>query len=145
MVNQQVQYKDTMIVVPVAIKLQAPTIQSSQLILEYLLPKKLEVEVIQLVPQERIQERIAEQVVDIPLPQIMEEMMDVVLFIPRTRQNRTVEQIVHVSILLIEEETSEWASCGMHCTWHRFCVLRPPVPMCPPAQSLPIVADFSFF
>ena len=33
------------------------------------------VEVIQLVPQERIQERIAEQVVDIPLPQIMEEML----------------------------------------------------------------------
>ena len=38
------------------------------------------VEVIQLVPQERIQERIAEQDVDIPLPQIMEEMMEVVLF-----------------------------------------------------------------
>ena len=33
------------------------------------------VEVIQLVPQERIQERIAEQVVDIPLPQIMEEIL----------------------------------------------------------------------
>ena len=33
------------------------------------------VEVTQLVPQERIQERIAEQVVDIPLPQIMEEML----------------------------------------------------------------------
>ena len=32
-------------------------------------------EVIQLVFQERIQERIAEQVVDIPLPQIMEEML----------------------------------------------------------------------
>ena len=38
------------------------------------------VEVIQLVPQERIQERIAEQVVDVPLPQIMEEMMEVELF-----------------------------------------------------------------
>ena len=33
------------------------------------------VEVIRLVPQERIQERIAEQFVDIPLPQIMEEML----------------------------------------------------------------------
>ena len=33
------------------------------------------VEVIQLVPHERIQERIAEQVVDILLPQIMEEML----------------------------------------------------------------------
>ena len=64
------------------------------------------VEVIQLVPQERIQERIAEQVVDIPLPQIMEEMTEVVLFMPRTRQNRTVEQIVDVSIPQIQEETS---------------------------------------
>ena len=77
---------------------------------------------------ERIQERIAEQVVDILLPQIMEEMTEVVLFIPRTRQNRTVEWIVHVSILQIQEETSELASCGMHSTWHRFCALRPPVP-----------------
>ena len=32
-------------------------------------------EVILLVSQERIQERIAEQVVEIPLPQIMEEML----------------------------------------------------------------------
>ena len=35
------------------------------------------VEVIQPVPQERIQERITEQVVDIPLPHIMEEMTKV--------------------------------------------------------------------
>ena len=31
---------------------------------------------------------------DFLLPQIMEDMMEVVLFIPCTRQNRTVEQIV---------------------------------------------------
>ena len=75
-------------VVPVVMQRQVPTIQTVQ----------KAVEVIQLVPHERIQERIAEQVVDIPLPQIMEEMMEVVLFIPRTRQNRTVEKIVDVSI-----------------------------------------------
>ena len=69
-----------------------------------------------------------------PLPQIMEEMMEVVLFVPRTRQSRTVEQIVDVSILQIQEETSELASFGVHSTWHRFCELRPPVPMCRPAQ-----------
>ena len=86
------------------------------------------VEVMQLVPHERIQDRIAVQVVDIPLPQIMEEMVEVVLFIQRTRQNRTVEQIVDVSTLQTQEETSGLASCGMHATWHRFCVLRPPVP-----------------
>ena len=82
--------------VPVVMQRLVPTIQTVQ----------KTVEVIQLVPQERIQERIAEQVVDIPLPQIMEEMMEVVLFIPRTRQNRTVEQIVDVSIPQIQEETS---------------------------------------
>ena len=27
------------------------------------------------------------------------------------------------------------ATCGMHTNWHRFYVLRTPVPMCPPAQS----------
>ena len=47
-----------------------------------------------------------------------------------TRQNRTVEQIVDVSILQIQEETSEFASFGMHSTWHRFCVLTTPVPKC---------------
>ena len=45
------------------------------------------VEVIQPVPQERIQERITEQVVDIPLPHIMEEMMEVER---STWQNRCV-------------------------------------------------------
>ena len=45
------------------------------------------VEVIQPVPQERIQERITEQVVDIPLPHIMEEMIKVVR---STLQNRCV-------------------------------------------------------
>ena len=35
------------------------------------------VEMIQLVSQERIQERITEQGVDVPLPHIMEEMMEV--------------------------------------------------------------------
>ena len=45
------------------------------------------VEVLQPVPQERIQERITEQVVDIPLPRIMEEMMEVER---STWQNRCV-------------------------------------------------------
>ena len=57
-------------------------------------------EVIQLVPHERIQERIA------------------------------VEQIVDVSLLQFQDKTSELASFGMHSTWHRFCVLMPPVPKC---------------
>ena len=44
-------------------------------------------EVIQRVSQERIQERITEQVVDIPLPHIMEEMIKVER---STLQNRCV-------------------------------------------------------
>ena len=45
-----------------------------------------------------IQERIVEQIMDIPLPQIMEKMMEVVRIIPQEHvQNRTVEQIVDVS------------------------------------------------
>ena len=38
-------------------------------------------------------------------------------------------------------------SCGMLSTWHRFCVLRPPVPKCPPAQSLlsPLTGRSQFF
>ena len=54
-----------------------------------------------------IQDRLAEQFVDIPLPHIMEEMMKVVLIIPRKRQNRTVEQIVDVSIPQVEEKIVE--------------------------------------
>ena len=45
------------------------------------------VEMIQLVSQERIQERITEQGVDVPLPHIMEEMMEVER---NTWQNRYV-------------------------------------------------------
>ena len=35
-------------------------------------------EVVRLIPQERISERIAEQIVDIPVPQIVEEIVEVV-------------------------------------------------------------------
>ena len=45
------------------------------------------VEVIQPVSQERIQERITEQLVDVPLPNIMEEMIKVER---STLQNRCV-------------------------------------------------------
>ena len=38
-------------------------------------------------------------------------------------------------------------SCGMLSTWHRFCVLKPPVPKCPPALSLlsPLTGRSQFF
>ena len=41
------------------------------------------------------------------LSEFMEEMMDVVLILPRTRQNRTVEQIVDVSFPQVKEKIVE--------------------------------------
>ena len=82
------------------------------------------VEVIQLVPQERIQERIAEQVVDIPLPQIMEEMLFSSTYAAES-YGRTDRGRLHSPD---SGGTSELASFGIHSTWHRFFVLRPPVP-----------------
>ena len=50
------------------------------------------VEVVKVIPQERISERIVEQIVDVPVPQIMEEIVEVVQIIPQERvQNRKVE------------------------------------------------------
>ena len=34
-------------------------------------------------------------------------------------------------------------SCGKLSTWHRFCVLRPPVPKCPPAQLTESISRFA--
>ena len=93
-------------VVPVVMQCQVPTIQTAQ----------KTVEVIQLVPQERIQERIAEQVVDIPLPQIMEEMMKVVLIIPRTRQNRTVQTHKHTNTRTTQHNATH--NTQQHTTTH---------------------------
>ena len=66
------------------------------------------VEVIQLVPQERIQERIVEEIIDVPVPQWIEEMIEVVKLIPQERvENRTAEQIVDVPVPQIQEELVE--------------------------------------
>ena len=40
-------------------------------------------EVIQLVPQERIQERIVEEIIDVPVPEVMEKTVEVGEHIPQ--------------------------------------------------------------
>ena len=48
-----------------------------------------------VVPHERVQNRTQEQIVGVPVPQIMEAPVDVVVTTPQERvQNRTLEQIV---------------------------------------------------
>ena len=40
------------------------------------------VEVVRLIPQERVQQRTVEQIVHVPVPQVVEEMTEVVQIIP---------------------------------------------------------------
>ena len=62
----------------------------------------------ELVPQGRIHERIVEETIDVPVPQVMKEVIEVVKVIPHEPvQNRTVEHIVDVSVPQIQEELLE--------------------------------------
>ena len=57
-----------------------------------------------LVPQERVQDRTPEQIVDVPVPQITEDSLP---FVPQERvQNSTPEQIVVVPVPQIMEDSS---------------------------------------
>ena len=63
------------------------------------------VEVVQIIPQERIQQRIVEQIVDVPVPQVVEEILEVIKVIPQERvSERIVEQIVDVPVPQVMEE-----------------------------------------
>ena len=56
-------------------------------------------EFVKVIPQERVLERIAKQIVDIPIPQIVEEIVDVAQIIPQDRfQQCTVEQILKETV-----------------------------------------------
>ena len=56
----------------------------------------------EVTPQERVQKRTPEQIVDVPVPQIMEDTLP---FVPQERvQNRTLEQIVDVPVPWTMEE-----------------------------------------
>ena len=57
------------------------------------------------VPQERVQNRTLEQIVDFPVPRTMEAIVEVVPSLPQERvQNRTLEQIVGVPVPRTMEE-----------------------------------------
>ena len=61
-------------------------------------------EVIKLFPAERVPERTVEQIVDMPVPQIQEQIVEVAEIIP---QERTSEHTVGVPAPLILEEVVE--------------------------------------
>ena len=90
------------------------------------------VEVVQPVPQERIQERIREQGVDIPLPHHGGN--------DGSGEKYLAKSLCFVAVLVL-------TSCGILSTWHRFCVLRSSVSKCPPALSKlsPLKARLQFF
>ena len=70
------------------------------------------VEVIRLVPQERIQERIEEEIIDVSDPQMTEDIVEVVKRIPEERaQNCAVEHIVDVPVPQIRKEIGEEIQC----------------------------------
>ena len=61
------------------------------------------VEVIQLVPQERIQERIVEETIDVPVPHVREEIFEGVKHGPQEHvQNCTGEHAVDVPVRVIK-------------------------------------------
>ena len=61
------------------------------------------VEVIQLVPQERVQERIVEETIDVPVPQGMKEIVEAWKYIPQEHvQNCTREHAVDVPVRVIK-------------------------------------------
>ena len=63
------------------------------------------VEVVQIIPQERIQLRILGQILDVPVPQVVEEILLVIKVIPQVRvSERIVEQIFDVPVLQSLEE-----------------------------------------
>ena len=82
-------------------------------------------DVAQFTPQECFQNHTEEQIVSVPVPQIEEDGVDVVQFIPQERVNRTHELFVGVPVPQITEDavdvvraipriSSLWtcASCG---------------------------------
>ena len=67
-------------------------------------PQLLEA-VVEVTPQERVQNRFSEQMVSVPVPRIMEAHVDVKLTTPQERvQNRTSEQISGVPVPQVVEE-----------------------------------------
>ena len=94
-------------------------------ILDSSVPQLFEV-VVEVTPQERVQNPFPEQVVGVPVPQLMEAFAEV---IPQERVlNRTQEQIVGAPLPLLMEAVVEVTpqECVLHCTQEQIAVI--PVP-----------------
>ena len=58
------------------------------------------VEVVRLIPQERVHQRTVEQIVHVPAPQVAEEIAEVVQMIPQERiSKRIIDRIVDVPVV----------------------------------------------
>ena len=59
------------------------------------------VEVVRLIPQERVQQRTVEQIVHVPVPQAVEEILEVVQIILKERiLERIIDRIVDVPVVM---------------------------------------------
>ena len=56
---------------------------------------------------QRLQQHIVEEIIDVPVPEVMEETVEVVKHIPRSRRRATQWQIVAVPVQRIQEKTGQ--------------------------------------
>ena len=73
----------------------------TQVTIEYV-PKVVDeiIEVVRLIPQERVQKRTVEQIVHVPVPQVVEEIAEVVQIIHQERiSKRVIDRIVDVPVV----------------------------------------------
>ena len=69
---------------------------------------ELDESVAHMVSQEGIQERLVEEIVDVPIPQVMEKTVEVAKHIPQEPvQSYTLEQIVDMPVPRIRKETGD--------------------------------------
>ena len=63
------------------------------------------IEVVRLIPQERVQQHTVEQIVDVPVPQVVEEIAEVVQIIHQERiSERIIDRIVDVPVVMQRQE-----------------------------------------
>ena len=74
----------------------------TQVTIEYV-PKVVDkiIEVVRLIPQERVQQRTVEQILHVPVPQVVEEIAAVVQIILQERiSKRIIDRIVDVPVVM---------------------------------------------
>ena len=71
------------------------------------------VEVVRMIPRERVQRRTVEQIVHVPVPQVVEEIAGLVQMILQERiSKRIIDRIVDVPVVTQRQvPTIEWSTC----------------------------------